>query len=508
MPESGDAVYDAILDAVYGAKNKLTLQSFTESVMVDEGWLDTLDEYLPSIEKICKKPKSFIVDEKAIVPVEKARRVTSETIRHLSSHTSYIRGIDDDGSVIPSKLLTSFMEEDLGIYENRFVFTLINRLAIFVDKQILALKGLSASETVALEHRSEYAAGGYKFKYELKTTIAKPFPQSNYDMTRVENLVFRLNLIKSSQFYLALKKFKVVRPPVMRTNILKMDVDYNNAYKCWLFIAACDKLGYTTDASSRNLPGDDIFEEVLRLTNAFYSRAFLYHLEDIGQDIAELPYRRKTKKKFRIVEKNLFVPTVLRSRETTAEEDAAKYYAEVFRSQALGQLADPDETAAEKKQEDEEKEQPDYLDKRKVFIDEREKNIPFDNLYSQIANINESLYYDALKIDLNKPERLPGETSDAFRRREAQTNIHNAKWLRDLALRKEHEAEMLQKLSDKCFNKYESLLNAGNFTPKKKAAAKAAPAKAASAKTTPAKAAPAKKPPVTETVAVNEEEKK
>lgn len=449
-----DKVFDAISSAVNGAKNRLSLQSFTESIMVDESWIEAIEAYLPSVEKISRKPKSFIIEDKMIVPVEKAKRITSETIRHLSSHTSNIRGIDKDGSVQPSKLLTSLLEEDLGIYENRFVMTLINRVAIFVERQYNALKGVTPSEIIKLEHHTDFEAGGYKFKYNLTTSVAKPFEEGIKDAKRVEDLMFRLSVIKSTPFFQQMRKYKQVRPPIMRTNVLKMDIDYNAAYKLWLYISACDKLGYTINHATKKLSSDSIFEQVLRLTNIYNARAFLYHLEDIGQMLEELPFRKKAKKAFKIVEKNLFTPTVIHSRETTSEEDSAKYYFELIKDRVFGEIQDEGYSYAEKlNNPDSDEDAPDAEDKRTVVIDERRKDISFNILYEQISEINESIFYDALQVDLEKPTKMPGESNYLFRRREAELNEKNYQGLKELAILKEKEAFALKKLAAKCFEK-------------------------------------------------------
>lgn len=66
-----------------------------------------------------------------VVAMEKAKKVDSESIRHLASHTQYIRDINEQNEVIPSKILSTYAEDNIGIYENRFIKSLINRVIVF-----------------------------------------------------------------------------------------------------------------------------------------------------------------------------------------------------------------------------------------------------------------------------------------------------------------------------------------------------------------------------------------
>ena len=113
-------------DTVVYQKNIAEFKNF------DNEWMKTVEMYLPSLQKIIQNPKSTLRYEEEIVPIEKVKKVTKDSIRHLAMHSENIKTIDEDGNVIPSKLLTMHSEVDYAIYENRFIMTLINRLAVFV----------------------------------------------------------------------------------------------------------------------------------------------------------------------------------------------------------------------------------------------------------------------------------------------------------------------------------------------------------------------------------------
>ena len=77
-------------------------------------------------------PRKFIVQEEEIVPIERARKITNESIRHLAQHTNMIAKVEGD-DVTPNQILNVFREESFEVYENRFVYTLMQNLIRFID---------------------------------------------------------------------------------------------------------------------------------------------------------------------------------------------------------------------------------------------------------------------------------------------------------------------------------------------------------------------------------------
>src|SRR5574344_2276584 len=81
------------------------IDSKIEKVSVSFEWLDLMEDTIHYIDNILRNPNRFIVNEEEVVKVEQARRITVESIKHLSKHTNFIQEIDpvtDD--VKPSKI--------------------------------------------------------------------------------------------------------------------------------------------------------------------------------------------------------------------------------------------------------------------------------------------------------------------------------------------------------------------------------------------------------------------
>ena len=106
-------------------KNEIFLNNLNSTLYIkrdydmkdfDYEWLDIIEDTLPYIDNILRNPKRFIINEEEIVKVELARRVTVESVIHLTQHTNLIQKIEDNGDVKPSKILNINREESLDTY--------------------------------------------------------------------------------------------------------------------------------------------------------------------------------------------------------------------------------------------------------------------------------------------------------------------------------------------------------------------------------------------------------
>ena len=167
----------------------------TEDTANSLKWIDVVEEYIPSIQKIIDNPKRFIKSVNYLVKAELAKRTGPETVVHLASHSQYVKKFDEYGNVIPSKVLTSEAEDDLAIYENRFVMTLIKKLYIFVERRYKFLKDFSELKNSNIL----YVDNKFKFgDMEVVQTscITIKTPSSSKADFDVEKVLKRVDLIK------------------------------------------------------------------------------------------------------------------------------------------------------------------------------------------------------------------------------------------------------------------------------------------------------------------------
>lgn len=322
-----DSFYSSIMTALNGAaqKEKFTeyfyrcflagdtvvyQKNIAEFKNFDNEWIKTVEMYLPSLEKITKNPKSTLRYEEEIVPIEKVKKVTKDSVKHLAMHSENIKDIDENGNVIPSKLLTTHAEVDYTIYENRFIMTLINRLAVFVGNRYEVIKSnINSKQRNHLNFKSGFQINQTEVAFDLDLIIKSDI-EDNLLKERNEALLDRVTKLmrgvlglKNSPFMAEMKNAKPVLPPIMKTNIILKNPDFRNAYSLWLFLDSYNALIYDIDVQEKDLEIDSRYLMDLNQLALLCYSFILYNQKtrrEVYADADTVQYVRKSTKILRI----------------------------------------------------------------------------------------------------------------------------------------------------------------------------------------------------------------
>ena len=208
----------------------------------DLEWIDVFETLLPYIEKILRNPKRFITTEEEIVKIESAKKVGVETVKHLAKHTNFIQDLDEDtGDVIPSKLLNVLKEETFNTYENRFIYTLIQRLKEFVKKKKENIKkNPRLKDNKQIEYKSSTMVGEEKVNVNISLNTAL---DTNLDLdkkldSRIKEIENSIKDMEFTEVYKELEKEGVplVTPPIKKTNVILKNVNFQYAMKLWDYV--------------------------------------------------------------------------------------------------------------------------------------------------------------------------------------------------------------------------------------------------------------------------------
>ena len=82
-----DALLRAIVTAEARSENITVIRSLCT---VDEDWVNAIEEGLVHIEKAIKEERQFILSKGEVVPIEKAKNVSTESVKHLAKHSNLI----------------------------------------------------------------------------------------------------------------------------------------------------------------------------------------------------------------------------------------------------------------------------------------------------------------------------------------------------------------------------------------------------------------------------------
>jgi len=116
-------------------------------------------------------------------------------------------------------------------------------------------------------------------------------------LEKVKALRRRLKILQSTDFMRQLNGKKPVHPPIMKTNLIKMNVDYQNCYKLWLYISSYTFVGYSVEVKDKNLPVDgDYFDDLTVLAGLSVQSLFTNKLLK-AEEYENITLRRAETKK-------------------------------------------------------------------------------------------------------------------------------------------------------------------------------------------------------------------
>lgn len=254
---------DFLFNELQQGEKTIYNKTVRETKIFDGNFLDVVIGAYPSLLKICRDTKKTLAYMQEVVAMEKAKKVDSESIRHLASHTQYIRDINEQNEVIPSKILSTYAEDNIGIYENRFIKSLINRVIVFLDTRLKLmdenLESISADEiryknNIKLSHRKIDLEMNIKISNEILDETQKA--RELFDKTK--NALDKYRALKGTGLYQAVVKLKDVVPPIMKTNIILHNPDFKIAYNLWLYIDRTTEVGYNVQSDEKTNDDDDV----------------------------------------------------------------------------------------------------------------------------------------------------------------------------------------------------------------------------------------------------------
>lgn len=250
-------------------------KSQVESGSLSFDWLDEIEIVCPYLDNLIRKPKLSLIKESDIVKVEKAKKVTVDTVKDLSKHTEYIDKLDPvTDEIQPSKLLITRGEETYNTYENRFAYTLLDKLTRFIDKKERELDDIKEKKDKVLEYAASTINGEEKVMMEMKVSTQKLFnddEQSDFE-EELEKIRERVNRIGQyitswhrSEFFKSLEKGRAifVTNPIKKTNLILKNPNFQMAMKLWDLLRKWDEEEEANSEAGSESKGDDNLKGIL-----------------------------------------------------------------------------------------------------------------------------------------------------------------------------------------------------------------------------------------------------
>lgn len=255
--------------------SNLNVKKEFEKVTEDLEWIEIMEKTVPYLDNILRNPNRFIINEEEIVKIELARKITVESIKHLSKNTNLIQDFDKKtGDVRPSKILNINKEESYDTYENRFIYSLIQNMKFFITRKkrfIEARMSVSEKNNKQIDYTgtSKVRDENVNITIKLNTNLdAKNKNPSNEAMKRIEKLEQKIADLTCSEVYKILDKkhMTLVTSPIKKTNVILKNVNFQYAVKLWNYMQQNidDKSKYIND--KQNYSEDEELKELVNET--------------------------------------------------------------------------------------------------------------------------------------------------------------------------------------------------------------------------------------------------
>lgn len=304
-----DRYFQYLYEMVQAGNNTLQQKNRILHKVVDERWLTVVEEGVQAIFNIVDKPRRFIATTEEVVPVALAKKITSESVRHLSQNTQFIN-MNPAGEIQPTHVLNVTTEESFDLYENRFVYHLIQRLFTFVDKRtdvIFWTTGDETCNTMSMESKVDDAYEEISYKVEMTIKNRQSYVENDTDnmdvFKRIDRVRRMSRTLRSSAFCDIMSGCARVHSPIQRTNLMMKDPDYRTCYKLWQFIENYDEVGYTIEAQDTALEFDEEYLVQMYINMITNYTVFKSLLESDPRKMTEIATKKRKPVKPKFVKK-------------------------------------------------------------------------------------------------------------------------------------------------------------------------------------------------------------
>lgn len=228
---------------------------------VENDWLDEIEKGLVFVDKAIKEDRQFIYSNGEVEPIEKVKNISTESVKHLARHSNLITRLpEEDGDIIPDKLYSVERLNDYAVYENRFLYMLLCYVRDFVSIRYSKIMELSNKYDGTLNLDKQVVSAKQTLTYRVSLHDERRDDKYLREHNPAKPSIDRMDLIlKTIIAFMATPlmeyaaKAPMLKPPITKTNVLKMDNNFKGAVALYDYIIAYDKPGYTTEERVINL---------------------------------------------------------------------------------------------------------------------------------------------------------------------------------------------------------------------------------------------------------------
>ncbi len=280
--------YEFFMDMISRAENEFQFSNRHCEKIIDPQWVDAIDESLVAFQNIISSPRNVIKEDELIVNVAHAKKGGSDVVRHLAQHANFVSSYDDGThEVKPNKLMQKVREDSEELYENRFVYTVLEATHHFVRIRHDALFHVMGDEFGAkLKMQSDLDCASETIHFDMfmhikeKESVLEIEENSGDMLASVARLYRVLTMFMNTPFAQQMARLPRIRGAVVKTNVLKKHPDYKKIVKLWEFLKQYGDVGYAIKVTEQNPAISEQFQQDLYHNIMYHYIVLKGYLED------------------------------------------------------------------------------------------------------------------------------------------------------------------------------------------------------------------------------------
>lgn len=226
---------------------------------VNTDWIEQIEGTLPFLENAIRESRQFILRQGETVPIEKAKRVSKDSVAHLAKHGELITRIPEpEADLVPDKLYVTENVGTYSVYENRFLYMLLCYIRDFVGFRYKRIVDLTASFSSDISVNKEIFDETRTIRYALTYTETSKGMDGLWDsktkkaISRILNILQTVDQLLRSELMKEISAAPMLKPPITRTNVLLHNPNFKAAFELYMFLAVYTGDGYEEVERYRN----------------------------------------------------------------------------------------------------------------------------------------------------------------------------------------------------------------------------------------------------------------
>ena len=270
------------------------LQAIKYLCTIEEDWIKAIEEGLVYVEKAVAEERQFIRTNGEVVPIEKVRKISKDSVEHLAKHSDMITHVpeEEEDLLIPDELYMVEKLSDYAVYENRFLYMMLCYIKNFIEYRLENIENLRRTYIGDMYINKVVTTPKRTLTIETKIHDERknnPFPIADESsaqlVKRIEDCRQIIDALLKTELMTQVAKTPMIKPPIVKTNVLKMNNNFKRALALYDYIASYKGLGYTYEEVNYNFAPftEKVADEIAEAANLM---AFLEY--KVGNDIEKV----------------------------------------------------------------------------------------------------------------------------------------------------------------------------------------------------------------------------